>query len=117
MAVEYTQPAVKMVIVLLDLWQLTEIQKAAVLGVTSDSVATAIANLDSDLSSESRQRLDILLGIHERLRLLFPRDRHLAYSWMTATNRVFGNSSPVEYIENNGALGLLKVSSYLHQAG
>jgi len=42
------------------------------------------------------ERVGILMGIHRSLRLLFPHNRELAYSWMTQRNRAFDGMTPAE---------------------
>ena len=59
------------------------------------------------------ERAGILLGIHKSLRLLFPHNRQLAYTWMTQANRAFGGLSPVTVAEKYGIMGLHQVRSYL----
>lgn len=111
---EPPQPLVRMVLALLDLWRLTAAQKAAVLGIDCDSMASLMAGAEVQLNSADRERFGHLLGIHRRLRLLFPMNLELAYSWMTSRNRAFSNLTPVELIGASGVGGLLAVTDYLH---
>ncbi len=111
---EPPQPVIRMVIALLDVWRLTAAQKAAVLGIDCDSMASVMAGAEIQLSSADRERFGHLLGIHWRLRLLFPMNLELAYSWMTSRNRAFSNLTPVELIGASGVTGLLAVTDYLH---
>ena len=57
-----------------------------------------------------------LLGIHKKLRLLFSKNRDLAYSWMKTRNKAFKNKSPMEVIGDYGFAGLLLVRSILNKA-
>ncbi len=110
---EPPKPVIRMVIGLLDLWRLTAAQKAAVIGINCDSMASLMAGAEIQLNSADRERFGHLLGIHQRLRLLFPMNLELAYSWMTSRNRAFNDLTPIELIEASGATGLLVVADYL----
>lgn len=54
-----------------------------------------------------------LLQIHRGLRILFPKNRELVYSWPTTPNRNFDGLSPVELIKRDGVAGLDRVRDYL----
>lgn len=110
---ESPQPVIRMVIALLDLWCLTAAQRAALLGIDCDSMAGVMAGAEIELNSAHRERCGHLLGIHRQLRLLFPMNLELAYSWMTSRNRAFSNVTPVELIGASGVSGLLAVKDYL----
>ena len=56
--------------------------------------------------------LDIPPKQFVEMRLLFPRDRDLAYRWMTQPNRRFG-TRPVDLVIEHGFEGLLSVRRYL----
>ncbi len=54
---------------------------------------------------------------YERVgRLLFPKDRDLAYRWMSTRNKAFDNLTPVEVVKEWGFAGLLMVRGYLDRA-
>lgn len=59
-----------------------------------------------------RKRAGHLLGIHKALRILFPRDRDLAYRWVMAPNRRFGDRPPLETMRQ-GFGGILAIRRYL----
>lgn len=104
-----------MVTKLLDHWQLTAAEQAAVLGLSAASRSTLARYRAGEPLADSRDLLDRashLLGIHKSLRLLFPHDRDLAYKWMTQYNRRFG-ARPVDVIIERGFEGLLAVRRYL----
>ena len=62
---------------------------------------------------DTLERAGHLLAIHKSLRMLFPRNRNLAYRWMNTRNKAFNNRSPVQAIGDMGFAGLLMVRSYL----
>lgn len=104
-----------MVTQLLDHWQLSTAEQAAVLGLSAGSRSTLARYRHGEPLADSRDLLDRaghLLGIHKSLRLLFPRDRDLAYRWMTQPNRRLG-ARPVDLVLEHGFEGLLAVRRYL----
>jgi hypothetical protein len=46
-----------------------------------------------------------LLGIHVRVRLLFPHNRDVEFSWMKLRNRAFDGMTPVEGAGSTGSPG------------
>jgi hypothetical protein len=54
-----------------------------------------------------------LLAIHKALRLLYPRNEALRYSWVKRRNRDFDNFTPLELMIREGIIGIAKVSRYL----
>ncbi len=106
----------KMVFVLLDLWQLSPAQKATVIGVDHQAASSRVSGLSPELTSEQIERFGHLLGIHQRLRMLFPQNHSLAYAWATTHNRAFGNLAPIDVIESRGLSGLVELRSYLDGA-
>lgn len=109
----------RMVMALLDHWQLGTEDQAALLGLASGNRA-ALANYRHGkpigTSRDQYERVGHLLGIHKDLRLLFPQNRELAYRWMRTRNRAFDNLTPVEVIREWGFAGLLMVRAYLDRA-
>ncbi len=109
----------KMVMALLDHWKLSTEDQAALLGLAPSNRA-ALSNYRSGkaigTSRDQFERVGHLLGIHKNLRLLFPKNRDLAYAWMTTRNKAFGNLSPVDVVREYGFAGLLMVRGYLDRA-
>lgn len=109
----------KMVMALLDHWALSTEDQAALLGIATNNRAALTRYRKGEPIGTSRdqyERVGHLLGIHKNLRLLFPRNRELAYRWMSTRNQAFDNRSPVETINKWGFAGLLMVRSYLDRA-
>lgn len=111
----------RMVMALFDHWQLSTEDQAALLGVAVGNRA-ALSNYRSGkpigTSRDQYERVGHLLGIHKNLRVLFPRNRDLAYRWMTTRNKAFDHLTPVEVIREWGFAGLLMVRGYLdHHRG
>lgn len=108
-----------MVMALLDHWKLNTEDQAALLGVASSSRAVLSKYRKGSPIGTSRdqyERVGHLLSIHKNLRLLFPQNRELVYSWMTTRNKAFDNRTPVEVVREWGFAGLLMVRAYLDRA-
>lgn len=104
-----------MVMTLLDHWQLSAVEQAALLGLSGGSRSTLARYRAGEPFADSRDLLDRaghLLGIHKSLRVLFAHDRDLAYRWMTQPNRRLG-ARPVDVVMEHGFEGLLALRRYL----
>ena len=109
----------KMVMTLLDHWNLSTEDQAALLGIAASNRAALTRYRKGEAIGTSRdqyERVGHLLGIHKNLRLLFPQNRELAYRWMTTRNKAFDNLCPVDVVKESGFAGLLMVRSYLDRA-
>ncbi len=109
----------KMVMALLDHWNLPTEDQAALLGVAASNRAALARYRKGEAIGTSRdqfERVGHLLGIHKNLRLLFPQNRDLAYRWMSTRNKAFGNLTPVDIVKEWGFAGLLMVRAYLDRA-
>ena len=109
----------KMVMTLLEHWQLPTEDQAALLGLASNNRAALTRYRKGEAIGTSRdqfERVGHLLGIHKNLRLLFPHNGDLAYRWMSTRNKAFDNLTPIEIIKEWGFAGLLMVRAYLDRA-
>lgn len=105
-----------MVIRLFELWGLSSQDQMALLGLAEGSRTTLARYRKGEPLADNRDLLDRaanLLSIHRALRILFPKNRDLAYRWPTTPNRAFEGRAPVEVIRQDGFLGLLVVKRYL----
>ncbi len=106
----------KLVVALMDHWQLALPDQAALLGLSAQSRSTIARYRKGEPFADSADllaRAGHLLGIHKALRILFPHDRHLAYRWISAPNRRFGGVAPLEIMKSHGYEGILAVRRYL----
>ena len=106
----------RMVVSLLDHWNLTPNDQAVLLGLSTQSRSTIARYRRGEPLADSADllaRAGHLLGIHKALRILFPQDRDLAYRWITAPNRRFGDAPPLEIMKRHGYEGILAVRRYL----
>lgn len=106
----------KMVTRLFDLWELPGTAQAALLGLATTS-RTSLSGYKNGKplanTPDLLERVGHLLSIHKSLRILFPYDRDLAYSWITCPNRAFNGKSPLEVMLEYRFAGLLRVRAYL----
>src|SRR5678816_850455 len=95
----------RMVVSLLDHWNLTPNDAAVLLGLSTQSRSTIARYRRGEPLADSADllaRAGHLLGIHKALRILFPHDRDLAYAWVTTPNRRFGDVAPLEVMKRHG---------------
>jgi hypothetical protein len=105
----------RMVISLLDHWNLSPNDQAVLLGLSTQSRSTVARYRRGEPLADSADllaRAGHLLGIHKALRILFPHDRDLAYRWVTTLNRRFG-ATPLDVMKQHGYEGILAVRRYL----
>ena len=105
----------RMVVSLLDHWNLSPNDQALLLGLSTQSRSTIARYRRGEPLADSVDllaRSGHLLGIHKALRILFPHDRDLAYRWVSTPNRRFG-ASPVDVMKRHGYEGILAVRRYL----
>jgi transcriptional regulator with XRE-family HTH domain len=106
----------KMVVALLDHWQLAQNDQAALLGLSGQSRSTISRYRRGEPFADSADllaRAGHLLGIHKALRILFPHDLALAYRWVTTPNRRFNGATPLDIMKRHGYEGILAVRRYL----
>jgi transcriptional regulator with XRE-family HTH domain len=106
----------KMVVALLDHWQLAQNDQAALLGLSGQSRSTISRYRRGEPFADSADllaRAGHLLGIHKALRILFPHDLALAYRWVTTPNRRFNGAAPLDIMKRHGYEGILAVRRYL----
>lgn len=106
----------QMVMSLFDHWNLSSEDQAFLLGLAPrnrDALGRYREGARVGTTREEYERVGQLLGIHRSLRLLFPRNRDVAYGWMKMCNRAFGGMTPVDAIKEYGFAGLLMVRAYL----
>lgn len=108
----------KMLIVLFEHWNLSTKDQLGLLGVSKNSRSLLQRYRRGGPLTNDRDKLDrvaILLSIHKSLRLLFPHNRNMAYSWMTTPNRAFNERTPTKLIDEQGMMGLYIVRNYLNR--
>jgi hypothetical protein len=116
-AIESRQALGKMIICLFKHWKLDTGTQLNLLGLseTSRAMLAKYASGESPLpnSRDMLDRVGWLLAIHKALRLLYPRNQTLRYSWVNRRNEAFENRYPIEIMKMQGLIGIAKVTRYL----
>jgi len=58
-------------------------------------------------------RAGFLLSIHKSLRILYPNNENIRYTWIKRKNGAFENQTPLELMKNQGIIGLAKIARFL----
>ena len=106
----------RMVVQLLERWQLSAVDQATLLGLSANSRSSVARYRRGEPLADSPDllaRAGHLLGIHKALRIIFPHDLDLAYRWVSAPNRRFGGEAPLAIMRRHGYEGILAVRRYL----
>jgi hypothetical protein len=106
-----------MLMKLFEHWELNQRSQTNLLGISELSRST----LDKYRKGENAlpktrdmlDRVGYLLAIHKALRLLYPKNPHVRYSWVSRPNRAFDNLTPLEVMQSQGVLGIARVARYL----
>jgi hypothetical protein len=115
-ATDTRQALSRLVMKLFQLWELSTADQLELLGLSPKSRAMLSKYSRGDALPATRDiqdRVGWLLAIHKALRLLYPRNPELRYSWVTRRNAVFNNLPPLAVMKEQGLLGIARVSRYL----
>lgn len=106
----------KMVMQMFRLWGLPTSDKLQLLGLSPTSRATLARYSRGVALPATRDMLDRvgwLLAIHKALRLLYPHNEEIRYSWVSRRNTAFNNFTPLEVMNEQGIIGIARVARYL----
>jgi hypothetical protein len=107
------------VVALFQKWNLSEEQQLALLGSEAHDGAELygyrIGERPLPGCPEVLQRVAHIMGIHASLRLLFPENEDLRFSWVRRRNRAFGGAAPIDIMLRDGADGIARVWTVLDQ--
>jgi len=106
----------KMLIKLFDLWDLDTATQLILLGLSPTSRSQLGKYRDGNPLSFSQDLLDRagwLLAIHQALRTLYPENPEICYSWIKMRNLELNNLTPIEYMKNQGLIGIAKIARFL----
>jgi hypothetical protein len=115
-AMNTRQALSKVVMKLFQLWNLSTADQLELLGLSpkSRSMLAKYARGDAlPATRDIQDRVGWLLAIHKALRLLYPRNPEIRYSWVTRRNAAFDNLPPLAVMKEQGLLGVARVSRYL----
>jgi len=113
---ESRQALARMVIRLFQHWKIATADQLNLLGLseTSRAMLSRYARGEALLSTrDMKDRVGWLLSIHKALRLLYPRNEEMRYSWVNRRNAAFGNLTPLAVMKEQGIIGIARVSRYL----
>ncbi len=106
----------KLITKLFDLWDLSTTDRLELLGQSPNSRANLAKYRNGAPLPNLRDLLDRagwLLSIHKSLRLLYPYNETLRYTWINRRNKAFDNLTPLQVMLQEGIIGMAKVSRYL----
>jgi len=101
---------------LFKLWNLDDVSQLNLLGLNLSNQSLLIKYRKGDQALSTRDVLDRigwLLSIHKALRLLYPKNKKLRYSWINLRHQVLNNLTPLEVMKEQGLIGLAKIARYL----
>jgi len=105
-----------MVTRLFELWNVTTADQLELLGLSRTSRAQISKYRSGGAVPSSRDMLDRigwLLSIHKSLRLLYPRNENIRYTWVKRRNRVLDDQRPLDVMKYQGLIGVARVARYL----
>ncbi len=105
-----------LVIKLFQLWELSTSDQLDLLGLSPKSRAMLSKYARGEALPATRDMFDRvgwLLAIHKALRLLYPRNEDIRYSWVNRRNAAFDNLAPLEVMKEQGIIGIARVARYL----
>ncbi len=106
----------KMVTRLFELWNLSTADQLELLGLSRTSRSQLSKYRKGGAIPSSRDMLDRigwLLSIHKSLRLLYPRNENIRYTWINRQNRMLNQQKPLDVMKNQGLIGIASVARYL----
>lgn len=101
---------------LFDHWKLGTEDQLNLLGLSATSRSMLGKYRKGNALSSSRDmqdRIGWLFAIHKALRLLYPQNPELRYSWVRRRNAAFENLPPLDLMKDEGLIGIAKVARYL----
>jgi len=105
-----------MVTRLFELWNLSTADQLELLGLSRTSRAQISKYRNGGAVPSSRDMLDRigwLLSIHKSLRLLYPRNENIRYTWIKRRNRILDDQRPLDIMKYQGMIGVARVARYL----
>jgi len=106
----------QMVTRLFELWDLPATDQLELLGLSRTSRAQISKYRKGGALPSSRDMLDRigwLLSIHKSLRLLYPRNENIRYTWVKRRNKILDDQRPLDIMKYQGLIGIARVARYL----
>lgn len=101
---------------LFELWNLSTADQLELLGLSRTSRAQISKYRNGGAVPSSRDMLDRigwLLSIHKSLRLLYPHNENIRYTWIKRRNRILDDQRPLDIMKYQGLIGVARVARYL----
>lgn len=101
---------------LFERWGLDSTAQLNLLGLSATSRAMLSRYRRGSSLPATRDLLDRvgwLLSTHKALRLLYPQNAELRYSWVSRRHGAFDHRTPLEVMMEDGLIGIAKVARYL----
>ena len=101
---------------LFELWDLPTADQLELLGLSRTSRAQISKYRKGGAVPSSRDMLDRigwLLSIHKSLRLLYPRNENIRYTWVKRRNQILDDQRPLDIMKYQGLIGIARVARYL----
>ena len=95
--VDRSKALLKLVSNLFDKWELTGAERHDLLSP----------------DDELEDRVGWLLSIHKALRLLYPQNPEICYSWVKRRNQLFDNQAPLQIMQQSGIPGMKAMAFHL----
>ena len=105
-----------MVTRLFDHWKISTGDQLELLGLSRTSRAQISKYRSGGAVPSSRDMLDRigwLLSIHKSLRLLYPRNENIRYTWVKRRNRILDDQRPLDIMTYHGLIGIARIARYL----
>jgi len=105
-----------MVTRLFEHWNLPTADQLELLGLSRTSRAQISKYRNGGAVPSSRDMLDRigwLLSIHKSLRLLYPRNENIRYTWVKRRNQILDDQRPLDIMKHQGLIGIARVARYL----
>ena len=105
-----------MVTRLFELWKISTADQLELLGLSRTSRAQISKYRNGGAVPSSRDMLDRigwLLSTHKSLRLLYPRNEHIRYTWVKRRNKILDDQRPLDIMKSQGLIGVARVARYL----
>jgi hypothetical protein len=106
----------KMVTRMFELWKLSTADQLELLGLSRTSRSQLSKYRNGGALPSSRDMLDRigwLLSIHKSLRLLYPRNENIRYTWVNRQNQMLNEQRPLDVMKEKGLIGIASVARYL----
>lgn len=94
-------------------YQLTQKDAAILLGIKENRTRLTQLKKNNEIPDDPDKELRVshMIGIHKNLRVLFPHNREIVYSWFKTKRDLLGGKSAMEYIAEDPLQSLPRIFS------